>query len=123
MRLYVASAFSNKPEVHEVQAAVINAGHTISHDWTTEDASHLPAGSPEFYAYLEECGVRDFVGVLSADAVIVIAHPDMGDTKAELGIALGLGMPVFVLYPERKHCVFYGYTKRVNSIPELLASL
>lgn len=122
-KIYVASAFANRPEAREVQAALRAAGHTITWDWTQEDASHLQRGSPEFFAFLEKCGEADFKGVMGADAVVVVAHPEMSDTKAEMGIALGAGIPVFVLYPERRHSVFYGRVVRIRSLEDLIDSL
>jgi len=112
VRLYVASAFVNKFEVQKVQKALRKDRHTITHDWTKESADHLEAGSKEFFEYLYKCGDADFFGVLNADALVVVAHPAMSDTKAELGIALGAGIPVYVLWPERRQCVFYGRTTR-----------
>lgn len=123
MKIYVASAFQNQAEVHVVQELLRKAGHKITHDWTLRNASHLTPNTPEFFAFLEECGGEDFDGIIKADRLVVIAHPSMSDTKVEIGIALGVGVPVYVLYPERAHSVFYGLVHKVDSIVDLLTQL
>ena len=123
MHVYVASAFANKEEVRFVQRELINNGHTISYDWTQDDASHLIPDSCQFYSFLEQCGSNDLRGILAAAAVIVIAHPEMRDTRTEMGIAIGAEIPCFILYSERTHSVFYRSTVRVQSIEELLGCL
>lgn len=114
MRVYVASAFCNKSEVRRVFGLLREAGHIVSHDWTVEDAAELP--SHQVQEYLEECGIRDFRGILSAHCLLVLAHPDMKDTRAELGIALGAGIPVVVVECKGAHSVFYGLTSRFDSV-------
>ena len=122
-KVYVASAFCNKAETRAVQAALIAAGHTVSHDWTTEDASHLEFKSPAYFEYLERCGENDLRGIINSTAVVVIAHEQMRDTLCEMGLAIGFGVPVYVLNPERRHSVFYSQTTPVAGVTDLLSVL
>lgn len=122
-RVYVASAFANKPAVRELQRALVDAGHSITHDWTVEDASHLPEGTPEWFDYLFCCGDKDLLGIESADAVVVLAHPEMRDTRFEMGYALGAGVPVYVLDYSRAVSVFYGHCELVDSVDALITAL
>lgn len=106
MKIYVATSFANIPEAREVMARLRAAGHVITHDWTTEAPD--PAWcAPERDAYLDKCGAADYQGVVDADALVLINHPLARDAMAEFGIALGLGRPTFVLYPDRKPSVFF----------------
>jgi nucleoside 2-deoxyribosyltransferase len=121
--LYVASAFANKPAVRDLMARLKDAGHTVTWDWTVEDASHLKPGSPEWTAYLQACGRRDMTGIAVSDAVIVLAHQDMKDTRFEMGYAVGRGMPVFVLDADRTVSVFWSACVLVDSVEDLLRRL
>jgi hypothetical protein len=109
MRLYVAGSYRDTAAVREVMAAVKREGHTISHDWTEKEAIScgLPEGSPEYQAFLYQCGREDLQGVLSADGLVLVGHPMCRDAMAEFGMALGFGLPCFVFHPERRPSVFY----------------
>lgn len=123
MKIYVASAFGNKADVRHLYAVLRAAGHEITHDWTLEDASHLALNSPEFWRYIRDCGDRDLQGIDSADAVIVLVHPEMRDTRFEMGWALAKGKPVYVLDSDRALSVFLHRGIQVASIAELLTRL
>lgn len=123
MRIYVASAFANKAEVRDLQKLLRMDGHVITHDWTTEDASHLVPGSFEWHEFLQDCGDADLQGVIEADALVLIAHPEMRDTRFEAGVAVGMGIPVYVLNAHRAVSVFYRNMRRVSSADALLAQI
>lgn len=97
MRLYVATAYANREEAQRVIAVLTARGHTITHDWTTQTLDGVPPA--EHRAFLDRCGRHDFAGVVSADAVVLLADARMRDARIEMGIALGVGIPVFVLDP------------------------
>jgi hypothetical protein len=122
MKVYVATAFPNREEAKAVMHALRAAGHVITHDWTGEAID--PAWPVERQeAYLRACGTADFEGVAEADALVLVNHQASRDAMAEFGMALGLGTPVFVLYPERRSSVFFHYAVPVGSVPELLEQL
>lgn len=123
MKFYVATSMHNKSAARAAMDLIEASGHEVTHDWTWEDASSFTQGTPVFEAYLEHCGRQDLRGVQKADAVIVLAHPEMRDTRAELGIALGMGKPVFIVEPGKTHSVFYFACIRVPSVVHALSLL
>lgn len=122
MNVYVASSFKNIPEAREVMDGLQAAGHRIVHDWTRESVD--PSWTPKVQdAYLQNCGGDDFKGVLRADAVVLVNHPEARDAMTEFGIALGAGKTVFVLYPERRTSVFFHRAILCKSFTELLRAM
>lgn len=106
MRVYVATSFQNIAEAREVMTALRILGHSITHDWTNEA---VDPSWPEWQQaeYLQECGSHDYRGVIDADCLVLINHEKSRDAMAEFGIALGRGIPVVVLFPERRSSVFF----------------
>ncbi len=87
MRIYVASKYEEKAYVSEIMDALRKAGHVITYDWTTNEQ-------------VNEAQARaDMNGVRSAEALVLIAEKDLNYCGAlvELGIALGLRIPIFVV--------------------------
>lgn len=123
LKCYVATAFCNREQAREAMAQIQAAGHIITHDWTNECAP-LGADEAATWAYLEQCGRDDYEGVLSADVLILLAHPEMRDSRAEMGLALGHGIPVMVVDAWRCHSVFYGCpgVQRVADVQHALES-
>jgi hypothetical protein len=95
LKIYVASKFENKQQVRAVQQRLIDLGHTISHDWTNEAEGDRKG--PELDAYLQECAIKDYNGVLEADAVLLITQPNMRGAFTELGMALAWGRVCYVV--------------------------
>ncbi|GAC1590836.1 MAG: hypothetical protein NVS3B25_09660 [Hymenobacter sp.] len=122
MRLYVASAFANKPEVIATMEALRMAGHEVSHDWTTEQVD-LEWAADRTDAYLQQCGADDFRGVRYADALVLVNHEHARDAMTEFGIALGRGTPVYVLYPERRTSVFFHRAQLCWGLGDLIRRL
>ena len=104
MDVYVASSFKNQAEVKEVMSQLVSLGHRITFDWTGEDASGLKGS--ELTRYLTECAMSDMNGVNSADAVIVINHPEMRGALVEMGMAIASGKPIFLVYHNRVSNIF-----------------
>jgi hypothetical protein len=91
MKIYVASAFTNKAVVQHWQAKLREIGVAITHDWTTAEAPPGPGG--ELTMPLEEQqkhALADVQGVLAADLVWIIA-PETGGCGCwfEMGLAYG----------------------------------
>jgi len=90
MRLYVAAQWSDRAEVRQVMGQLIASGHQITHNWTNLDQfSRLQAA-------------LDFQGVEEAEALVFVAnnpYDSTGGAFVEMGIALGRGIPVFVIGP------------------------
>jgi len=98
VKCYVAGKFEETDRVQEVQDVLKAVGHTITHDWTRS-----PRGlSKRAQALL------DTRGVLDADILVIIFEKDLGYKGAytELGVALALGKPVYILGEYGKSNVF-----------------
>jgi hypothetical protein len=86
MKIYVASKFEN-PRAPEVAEQLEAAGHTITYKWW---------GCSNF---AQEQALLDFDGVTSADALVLVVEDDFKYSGAltEFGIALGKGIPVYIM--------------------------
>jgi hypothetical protein len=126
MRIYIASSFLNKENVRIARDLCVSAGHTITFDWTSEDAGERTG--LELANYLSNAALKDYNGARTADVLIVL-HDDRGRGMAtEFGIALGLGIPVFIVgaYDPTGHMRNIFYHLHVNhcaSIVEVLERL
>lgn len=90
MRIYVAGKYSpaTNARVREIHAMLIAAGHTITHDWTADSEVSTTQA------------MNDLNGVLTADAFVLVAESHdvvYCGAVAELGMALAIGLPVYVL--------------------------
>jgi nucleoside 2-deoxyribosyltransferase len=122
MKVYVATSLQNKTEARALMEILREAGHVVTHDWTLEEVQ--PDWSEQYAAdYLQRCGAQDFAGVVKADALVLINHEASRDAMAEFGIALGKGIPVFVLHAERRGSVFFHRATLTSGIDQLLAAL
>ena len=96
MKVYVAGKYENISTVRYVQTLLIEAGHEISHDWTTQtgDLSHQAAA--------------DIMGVQDGDAFVGIFLRKLTyrGALAELGGALALGKRVIIMGHGADRCIF-----------------
>ena len=86
MRVYAASKFENQAAVREVYRALREDGHTITHDWTEEDASQFEGDALE--EYLCTCAEKDVRGVVDSEALLLLHYPKVSGAITEFGIAL-----------------------------------
>lgn len=122
MKIYLASAFSNRDEVRAVMGALIAAGHSITWDWTDEAIDRSwPQEKQD--AYISECGRKDYAGVVNADALVFINHKEGRDSRVELGIAMGLDIATYILFPDRHESVFFDYSTKCPTVGDLLEHL
>lgn len=100
MRIYVAAKWEEKEKARQVMDMLEAAGHTITYDWTQCSVCD------------REQAERDRDGVLTADAFVGIFERDLAYCGAlvELGMALGRGIPCFLIGNaidvERGKCIF-----------------
>ena len=87
-RFYIATGFENKTQHNHMRDALVELGHTITHDWTAEEDGE----EPEW----EEIANDEMLGAASADFGVMIL-PGVRGTHTELGIALANDIPVFLL--------------------------
>jgi nucleoside 2-deoxyribosyltransferase len=110
MRIYVAGRFKHYRKVREVIDRLQSMGHEVTYDWTR---------TKEFNAAGEFCGregadansiefaKNDVWGVLQAQALVLCADdPEMAGAYIETGIAMGRGIPIYVIAYQR-WTIFY----------------
>lgn len=85
-RVYVASKFNNYAEVCKVQDELWLLGCETPFDWT----QHV--GDADSAAIAQ----KNFEGVETADALLILAVPEMRGAYVEMGIALARDIPIHV---------------------------
>jgi len=108
VRVYVGGKWQEKPQVRKVQAALVEAGHEITFDWTQDNLGQVEKGGDawvQIYSLWYDpirLGMQaydDLHGVQTCDAIVICAmnpHKYSG-TLCEMGIALGLGHHVYII--------------------------
>jgi hypothetical protein len=119
MRVYVASKFENGSEVRKAQQTLREDGHTITHDWTEENAEGFHGTALELY--LRECARKDYDGVLACDAFVLLHYERGAGMFTELGLAIAWRRLVVVIdgkNPDKVHNIFF-HLPDVVHVPSL----
>lgn len=107
MKIYVAGKFEEKRAVRQLQDALIAEGHSITYDWTKHEDATADKAS---------CAVNDLVGVVDADAIILLWHPGLKGGLVELGAALALEKVTIVVgCPKDQPCIFFHHPEIFNA--------
>lgn len=93
MKFYIASSFQNKATVQELRDLLKGEGFRHTYDWTLNER----AGT---FEELERIGSAELDAVKNSDFLVVLLPGGKG-THVEMGIALGLEIPVY-LYTEEE---------------------
>lgn len=116
MKIYVAGRTTDVPNVQLMQKMCIEAGHTITHDWTSGEGVTperlAAAGKGEVYDEIpdeekQRFAEKDFVGAALADVVIAMGSPGWWGTLIEIGIALACGHEVWLVGLIERNSVFW----------------
>lgn len=91
MKVYVASSLTNAENASSVISILKGTGIQITYDWTTHGLVKDPVKCREICR-------SEIDGVKQADAMVFL-HPARSGSHVELGIALALRKPVFMLFP------------------------
>ncbi len=117
--IYVAGKWQERERIRGIHRALRGLGHKITVDWTghEEDDTEFPSG----YA------VEDVRGVQNADLFIGLfanKHEYKG-ALVEMGVALGLNIPVYIIGHAIDSCVFSAHplVHTFDSLDELLNEL
>lgn len=99
--------------MREIMALLKEKCHEITHDWTVETVES------------RQCVLNDINGVKAADALIVVLEQDLKyvGTLMEIGAALALGKPVYVLgdAPITNYMFFrHPLVRKIKSLEEIL---
>lgn len=95
MKVYIATSFACKADFKKLRLILEANGHEITHDWTVDDVAGREGIDKKMY--LAQCAGYCMKGILDADALVLIARPNMAGAFVELGFALGQSIPVIVL--------------------------
>lgn len=99
MRYYIATTLSNAAQHNYVRDRLAERGFACTYDWTVHGSLQDEPGR------WDEVAEKELDGVIEADVVIVLLPGGKG-THVELGAALALEVPVFLLAeaetPERE---------------------
>ena len=105
MKIYVAGKFEEKEVVRDAQKRVREIGYEVTHDWTGEDPGERTG--EELEAFLRDCAIGDYEGVLNADCVLLLNHDRAFGAMVETGLALAWGKVVYVVAPQVRDNIFY----------------
>ncbi|KAA0548167.1 group-specific protein [Bacillus sp. BGMRC 2118] len=120
MKFYIASGLQNKEMVQRVSMYLREKGHQHTYDWTKNNVA-------DTFEKLTMIGEAERQGVQEADVLIALLPGGKG-THIEIGIAIGLNIPVYI-YSESSmddpltSCTFYhieGVTLMSGNIHTLL---
>ncbi len=111
MKIYVASKYEERTQVRKLMDVLEAAGHTITYDWTSNEED---SASQAWH---------DAMGVITAEAFVFLAEKDLPYCGAlvEMGIALGKGIPVYVVgHALDQRCIFLKLQEVHQGIDSLL---
>lgn len=112
MKIYVAGRLGNIDEVHTLQEAAMERGHSITHDWTNPEAGEIRNDWSDDPKKARQVATLDFLGVTQAGGVLVCGYGcDEGEGGLgmfiEVGLALASGVPVVIVGPMRESVFWY----------------
>lgn len=120
MKFFVSGKLGLEENAREAMNALRDAGHQITFDWT--DVEHLRPYDENTLA-CRKVSVRESNGVKEANVLVIIPHNEGVGMYVELGIAIGIGIPVRVVTSEESQSLFFHHplVKKVSSIEEVIA--
>lgn len=106
-RVYVATKANNYLAAQALMSLIIEAGGTISYDWTQDVEKYGEADGAVPIEVQAECARNDIAGVLDCDYLVLIPVDEMRGAYIEVGVALTHAVPVVVLGPLPPTCFFH----------------
>lgn len=104
LKIYVAAKLQEYPRVQRLYERLRRAGHTITYDWTKLAPPEIKLNASEY----KNVAANEVDGVKACDLLLLLAHPHGKGQYVEMGVALGLDKPVWIIPPEEPfHCVFF----------------
>lgn len=135
-KVFVSGQIGDIPVVQQVQAALVAAGHEITHDWTrNEGGSKMLVGQQTKFDQAAESARRatnDMNGVTESDVYVICTDNEKAGKGmyVELGGALALntttGSPRIYLLGQRKHATIFYFHPSIRlceSVDEIIADL
>ena len=118
MKFYCAGKFEERKQVRELQEALKEKGHEISHDWTACEVSDV--GYPAKHA------IEDIWGIANCDCYVGIFIKPLRyeGTLIEMGAALIKGKKVYVIgRSNTSHFLGHPNVIRFDSVEEFMESV
>ena len=108
MKVYVASKYQERETIRELYDILRSHGHEITVDWTNHDV--FPDDAEE--EKLGEFACDDVRGVQECDSMIIymVNEHQYKGAWVEMGVALALNKPVFVLGNAGDSCIFMNHS-------------
>lgn len=110
LKVYVATKFEHSGRAAEIADLLEEYGHTITYRWWRHPQDSMVQA------------VLDLRGVADADVLVAILEKDLpyAGTFAEIGAALVLGKPVYVIGEAGKQLIFLKHPNVKVGIGDLL---
>lgn len=116
MRVYVASPWKFKDDARVVAVQLRDIGYTVTSVWHDD---HPDTQDP---VELAREAQTDFMGVVSADVLLVLNREHVSEGKAvEQGIAIGFQVPIIAVGSRRQNV--FQYLPVVTLVPTLEAAI
>jgi len=119
MKIFVSGKVGSENDAKHVMKLLRDAGHEITFDWTS--IPHLKPYDENMCAS-REAAIREARAVSESDLLVIVVHPQGVGMFVELGIAIGLGIPVRVLSGHQSRSMFFHHplVRRVANIEEIV---
>jgi len=119
MKFFVSGKVGAEGEAKALMAALESAGHEIVFDWTR--IRHLRPYDENSGAS-REAACKEARGIKDADVLVILAHEKGVGMYVELGIAIGVGIPVRVVTDVESRSMFFHHplVTRVPSIRQII---
>lgn len=105
-RIYVAGKWQDRKTISEIMTNMLSLGHKITCDWTDHE---YPTENIE--AKLMDYAIADIQGVIDCEVFIFYAVKffDYRGALVEMGAALALGKPVYIIGKAINGCIFINH--------------
>lgn len=124
MKLYIAGPFADRALMPAIATQCEAAGHAITERWWDHEdypGSTYPSNTDD--PFYEERAVADFLGVIGADAIIVLNSSKSEGKAVETGIALPFFKPVMLVGVRTNLFHYLPNVYPVGSVEEALERL
>lgn len=106
----------------EIAAQFEASGHVLTERWWEVEGS-ADYSNPKHYGMYEDRAVADFMGVVNADAVVVINHEKSEGKAVEMGFAIALFKPIILVGPPSNLFHFMPSVHQVKDVRAAIKSL
>ena len=119
MKFFVSGKIGIQNDAKSAMKILQNAGHQITFDWTTIE--HLRPYDKNSSAS-REAAIQESQGVKDADVFVIIAHNKGVGMYVELGIAIGISIPIRIITNVESRSMFFHHplVKKISNINEVI---